>query len=54
MKKQHIYCQEIEDMLMYKTENELMDWFQENECIYQEPSLLKLMLQDKNDFDAGE
>lgn len=48
-KKVHRYCDSLENMLMYLTEDELMAWFETNTIEYDEPSLLKVILRGLND-----
>lgn len=43
MKTIHKYNQELEDFLMYLTNDELSDWFQSNTIEYSNPDLLEVM-----------
>jgi len=50
VKKVHAYNDALENELMYLTEDEIMVWFESNTIVYEEPSLLKVVLRGlKND-----
>lgn len=49
-KTAHIYNEVLENELLYLTEDEIMVWFESNTIMYEEPSLLKVILRGlKND-----